>query len=168
MPRPSNKNDLVVAAETSYRQLLELLSMFSREQLSMEFSFPHRDRCVRDVLAHLHEWQVLFLDWYAAGMDERLVLMPAPGFSWKETPRLNAALREKNQRTSLMRIRSKLQETHIQLLHLILAHTNSELFEKGRYSWTRSTTLGSYLTSATSAHYSWAIKLLRKHRRISA
>jgi hypothetical protein len=168
MPRPSNKNDLLTAAEANYSQLLELLSMFSRDQLSNEFPFPHRDRCVRDVLAHLHEWHLLFLNWYSEGMDEHIVLMPAAGYTWKETAKLNAVLRDKYQRTSLKRVRSNLQETHNQLLYLINAHTSTELFEKGQYSWTGSTTLGSYLTSATSAHYNWAIKLLRKHKRHSA
>jgi hypothetical protein len=168
MPRPSNKNDLLTAAEATYSQLLESLSTFSRDQLSNEFPFPHRDRCIRDVLAHLHEWHLLFLDWYSAGTDERIALMPAAGYTWKETPKLNAVLRDKNQRTSLKQVRSKLQETHNKLLHLINTHTNTELFEKGQYSWTGSTTLGSYLTSATSAHYNWAIKLLRKYKRLSA
>lgn len=167
MPRPSNKSDLLTAAEATYGQLLESLSTFSRAQLSNAFPFPNRDRCIRDVLAHLHEWHLLFLNWYSEGMDERIVLMPAPGYTWKETPKLNTALRDKNQRTSLKRVRSNLQETHDQLLHLINAHTNRELFEKGQYSWTGSTTLGSYFTSATSAHYNWAIKLLRKYKRLS-
>ena len=168
MPRPSNKNDLVTASEATYSQLLESLSMFSRDQLRSEFPFPHRDRCVRDVLAHLHEWHLLFLNWYSDGMDDHTVVMPAAGYTWKETPKLNASLRDKNQRTSLKRVRSKLHETHNQLLHLTNSHTNTELFEKGQYSWTGSTTLGSYLTSATSAHYNWALKLLRKHKRLSA
>lgn len=167
MPRPSDKNELVTAVETTYSQLLESLSEFSRDQLSGEFPFPHRDRCIRDVLAHLYEWQLLFLHWYSEGMGDRTVLMPAAGFTWKDTPKLNDTLRDKHQRTSLKRIQSKLQETHDQLLQLIQAHTNTELFEKRRYSWTGSTTLGSYLTSATSAHYTWAIKLLRKYKRLS-
>ncbi|HMO15289.1 MAG TPA: ClbS/DfsB family four-helix bundle protein [Pirellulaceae bacterium] len=167
MPRPSNKNDLLSAAEATYDQLLELLSAFSRDQRSGEFSFPHRDRCIRDVLAHLHEWHVLFLNWYSEGMNGRIPPMPATGYTWKDTPELNAALRDKHQRTSLKHIRSSLQETHIQLLQLINTHTNTELFEKRRYSWTGSTSLGSYLTSATSAHYNWAVKLLRRYKRLS-
>ncbi|HOP45228.1 MAG TPA: ClbS/DfsB family four-helix bundle protein, partial [Flavobacteriales bacterium] len=37
-----------------------------------------------------------------------------------------------------------------------------ELFEKKRYRWTGSTSLGAYLVSATSSHYDWALKLIQK------
>ena len=30
------------------------------------------------------------------------------------------------------------------------------------YHWTATTSLGSYLVSATSSHYDWALKLIRK------
>ncbi|MDR1213109.1 MAG: ClbS/DfsB family four-helix bundle protein, partial [Propionibacteriaceae bacterium] len=44
-------------------------------------------------------------------------------------------------------------------------HTNDELFSRGVYPWTKSTTLGAYFVSATSSHYDWAMKKLRKHKR---
>lgn len=40
-----------------------------------------------------------------------------------------------------------------------------DLFDKGRFDWTGTTTLGSYFVSATSSHYDWALKKLRAHRR---
>ena len=39
---------------------------------------------------------------------------------------------------------------------------DEELFTKKKYHWTGSTSLGSYLVSATSSHYDWALKLIRK------
>lgn len=154
---------MLAAAETSYSQLLKLFSEFSRRQLAGEFPFPHRDRGVRDVLAHLYEWHLLFLTWYSAGMEGRIVPMPAPGYAWKDTPRLNSILRDKRQSTSLKQIRSKLHKTHHQLVQRVKDNESRELFEKRRYSWTGSTSLGPFLTSATSAHYNWAINLLQEY-----
>ncbi len=165
MPRPKKKSELLNASSEAFGQLTELLEQFSATQLKGTFPFSHRDRCIRDVLAHLHEWHLLFLDWYAIGMDGGKPAMPAEGYSWKTTPELNEAIRQKVQRISLKKVRSNLEQTHDQLQKLILSHTNVELFEKRRYAWTGSTSLGSYLTSATSAHYNWAIKLLRKYQR---
>jgi hypothetical protein len=48
---------------------------------------------------------------------------------------------------------------------IIEKHTDEELFTKKKYAWTGTTSLGSYLISATSSHYDWGlktIKLLRK------
>ena len=41
----------------------------------------------------------------------------------------------------------------------------AELFEKRRYRWTGSTSVGSYAVSATTSHYDWAMKHLRKSRK---
>ena len=35
---------------------------------------------VKDVLAHLVEWQAMNLDWYAAGLRGERPAIPAPGF----------------------------------------------------------------------------------------
>jgi hypothetical protein len=51
---------------------------------------------------------------------------------------------------------------------LIEAHGDEELFTKKRYAWTGSTSLGAYLVSATSSHYDWATKKLRKAKRAFA
>lgn len=45
---------------------------------------------------------------------------------------------------------------------IIEKHTDEELFTKKKYKWTGSTSLGSYLISATSSHYDWALKLMKK------
>lgn len=59
-------------------------------------------------------------------------------------------------------IRQKFEQTHQQVHALMEQHTEAELFEKKRYAWTGSTSLGAYLISATSSHYDWAWKLIRK------
>lgn len=50
-------------------------------------------------------------------------------------------------------------------MDIINAHDNNELFAKGKLSWTGTTSLGAYLVSATSSHYEWAAKQLRKNNK---
>ena len=45
---------------------------------------------VKDLLAHLDAWHELFLGWEAEGSDGGKPAMPAPGFTWAQTPKLNA------------------------------------------------------------------------------
>jgi len=52
-----------------------------------------------------------------------------------------------------------------ELQDIIRKHSNEELFEKKRYKWTGTTSLGAYLVSATSSHYDWAYKLIKKARK---
>jgi hypothetical protein len=54
------------------------------------------------------------------------------------------------------------ERSHGEVMALIEAHTDAELFTRKRYAWTGSTSLGAYLVSCTSSHYDWALKLIRK------
>lgn len=136
---------------------------FNRIQRHAEFPFSHRDRNVRDVLAHVLEWQQMFFNWYEVGMAGEKPDMPATGFTWKTTPQLNAKIWERYQSMSLKKVREQLDASHDRTCELIDKHTQDELFEKRRYAWTGTTSLGAYLISATSAHYQWATKLLSKY-----
>jgi hypothetical protein len=48
------------------------------------------------------------------------------------------------------------------VMGIIEKHSDHELFTKKLYKWTGSTSLGSYLVSNTSSHYTWAYDLIRK------
>ncbi|MEM6473704.1 MAG: ClbS/DfsB family four-helix bundle protein [Planctomycetota bacterium] len=162
MPRPTNKIELLSASRERYSNLVTRVDSFSRKQLYETFPFEHRDRTVRDVLAHLHHWQVMMLEWYEIGMSGGMPDMPAKGYTWKTTNELNAAIWKKYQRTSLPKVRKKLDESHNSLLGLVDGLKDEELFTKRRYRWTGSTSLGSYFNSALPSHYDWAIKLLKR------
>lgn len=58
-----------------------------------------------------------------------------------------------------------LEKSFEQLQEVMVKHSNEELFEKKRYKWTGTTSMGSYLVSATSSHYDWALKLIKKAKK---
>lgn len=165
MPKPKTKQELLIANEADYNELRLLVADFSDTNRNTEFPFVHRDRNLRDVFAHLFEWQSMMLNWYKSGMAGETPVMPAPGFTWRETPALNAVIWEKHQASQLEKIMNQLDKTHRRLTDLIKSHSNRELFTKKHYAWTGSTSLGSYLTSAMSSHYKWATKLVKRFAR---
>ncbi|MBL8891752.1 MAG: ClbS/DfsB family four-helix bundle protein [Planctomycetaceae bacterium] len=162
MPKPASRSELLTASNEAFQTLEALLAALTESQLAAEFPFPHRDRNVRDVLAHLYEWQQMFFAWYKVGMSGNQPLMPAPGFTWRETPELNQQIWQQYQSLALAEIRAKLKRSHNKLQKLIQTHSNEELFTKRRYSWTGTTSLGAYITSAGWSHYHWALKLMRR------
>lgn len=48
---------------------------------------------------------------------------------------------------------------------LVEPFSDEELFTKGYLTWTGNSTLASYWISATSSHYDWAIKKIKRHKR---
>lgn len=165
MPRPTNRSDLLEASSTGYAKLIDLVASLDPEHAEAEFPFEDRDRNVRDVLAHLHQWHVMLLGWYRVGMDGGKPALPAQGYTWQTLPALNRTIREKFQNVPLDEVQLLLHGSHAEVQGLIALQTDPELFEKRRYHWTGTTSLGAYLVSSTSSHYDWAFRKLRRYTR---
>ncbi|GAB5550438.1 MAG: ClbS/DfsB family four-helix bundle protein [Saprospiraceae bacterium] len=165
MPRPKTKKELLHLSEANFQKLNDFIDQFSLEAQQLEFPAGTMNRDIRDVLAHLHAWHLLFQGWYEVGMQGNKPAIPAEGYTFKTTPALNRKIWEDYHTVPLAEIRPKLAASHRDLVALINSHTNDELFEKKRYKWTGSTSLGAYLISATSSHYDWAYKLIRKAKK---
>ncbi|UZR97489.1 ClbS/DfsB family four-helix bundle protein [Chondrinema litorale] len=162
MPRPKNKEELLQIGIENAKNLNDLIDSIPESERDKEFSKGTLNRNIRDVMAHLYHWHLMMLNWYKIGMAGKKPEMPAPGYTWKTVPELNTAINKKYSTTHLSDIRKLFNESHKVLIKLIESHTNEELFEKKKYKWTGSTFLGSYLISATSSHYDWAYKLIKK------
>ena len=73
MPRPRNKEDLILAANTNYEKLMTMIESRTEDEKSICYDFSgdekkkeahwKRDKNLRDVLMHLHEWHLLLLEW---------------------------------------------------------------------------------------------------------
>lgn len=178
MPRPQNKRDLLSAADTYYRLLIELIESMSETEkhnlvFGENFSRPEahwrRDKNLRDVLAHLYHWQHMLRVWCAANYpntpDKPVAFLPTP-YNWRTTPALNEEIRLRYHGSSLADMEIMLAQSHKQVIELIQGFSNEELFTKKYFSWTGTSSLGSYCVSATSSHYDWAIKKLRTYLKI--
>lgn len=163
MARPTTKEALIIAADEQFKNLCGLIDSMPEEKQRAVFSFEDRDRNLRDVLIHLYEWHQLLLNWIRANQAGNAVsFLPAP-YNWKTYPQMNVVFWEKHQTTPLDKAKSLLRESHSDVLKLIESFTNEELFTKKHFAWTGTTSLGSYCVSATSSHYDWAIKKIKKH-----
>ena len=167
MPRPKTKRTLEQQSQKNFQRLMEFIQGFSEEERQREFPEGTMNRNIRDVLGHLHHWHLLFLKWYEVGMKGEKPAMPAEGYTWKMNSQLNHWIWEQYRKISLVEVISKLRNSHQQMQGYISVHTEEELFEKKRYKWTGSTSLAAYLISATSSHYDWAYKLIKKAKKSS-
>ena len=162
MSRPTNKITLIQLSNENYQKLLSFIKSLSPTQQQTPFASSCLNRNIRDVLGHLHHWHMLFLEWYKVGMAGEKPEMPAKGYNWQTTPELNKYIQAKYKKTELHEIMQMLDASFEDVQKIINTHTNEELFEKKKYAWTGTTSLGAYLVSATSSHYDWAIKLIKK------
>jgi hypothetical protein len=122
-----------------------------------------RDKNLRDVLVHLYEWHGLLIDFVTANQSgEYKPFLPEP-YNWKTYPEMNMKLWAKHQGTTYDDAVAMLCGSHSKVMALIEEFSDEELFEKKRFAWTGTTSLGSYGVSATSSHYDWALKKIKLH-----
>jgi hypothetical protein len=167
MARPTKKKDLINASTEEFLSLFNLIDSMTLEKQESSFLFEDRDKNIRDVLTHLHEWHLMMKRWYKDGMSGIKPEIPAKGYTFKTLPDLNNEIFKKWQNTSLDDAKELLISSHKYMEELISNHSDEELFTKKYYKWTGSTSLGSYLISATSSHYNWAIKKIKKHKKLN-
>ena len=170
MSRPTTKAALLAVSQTDYEILMKLiLKLESPEQ---DFSFvitdkmtqAHwlRDKNLRDVLIHLYEWHLLVINWVKSNQAGQAHPFFPKTFNWRSYGELNQIFVEKHQATSLEKAEELLASSHKELLSLVTTFSNEALFTKQHFSWTGTTTLGSYFVSSLASHYDWAIKKIKK------
>ena len=205
MPRATTKAELIYAANAGFDKLNAMIADFTAEQQSADFDYDAeslgkeehwlRDRNLRDVLSHLHEWHRLLILWVTANLagdaqpyGEREVgkfssenfgrgddantaceskprPFLPPPYTWKSYGEMNVGFWEKHQKTTLENATKLLTESHAETMKIIEKFTDEELFTKKHFDWTGTTNVGSYCVSATASHYDWAMKKLKAYKK---
>ena len=173
MPRPQTKAEFITAAGAGWDKMWSRIDALSGDVQLADFCFGddpkrkeahwNRDLNLRGVLVHLHEWHKLLLDWAKTNLaGGNVPFLPEP-YNWKTYGEMNVGFWEKHRPTSFDEARTLLSESHKNVLALIDTLTDDQLFEKKHFSWTGTSSLGSYCVSATSSHYDWAMKKIKLH-----
>ncbi|MBI2841292.1 MAG: ClbS/DfsB family four-helix bundle protein [Acidobacteria bacterium] len=115
-----------------------------------------------DLVAHLAEWQRMFLAWYEDGLRGVKPEMPAAGYKWSETPRLNRAIWEKHRSRSLAAVRAGFDSGHSRILQVIEALSPEQLLVPGHFEWTGKHPLTTYIGPNTASHYRFASKVIKR------
>lgn len=165
MPRPTNKIDLLSASEANFKKLLSLVKSMNEAEQEAKFDFEDRDKCVRDVLAHLYEWHLLLINFIQKNLSgERTTFLPQL-YNWKTYPQMNMQIWHNHQDTPLYEAKTLLAQTHEKAMVLTANFSDEELFARGYFNFTGNLNLAARVTGSTSSHYDWAIKKIRKHKR---
>lgn len=174
MANPKTKQELLAAMTDGYTKLKEQIAKMSQDEISAPFDFvsdPKKcgvrwqyDKCLRDLLIHLHEWQVLMRE-FVQNIREGHQRDYLPDEYRKNYHEMDKMLVEKHQQTPLEDATRLLDETHDEMMSLAESFTEEELFTKGFYKCTYTTTMAAYFVSVTSSPYSQAVKLLKTHQK---
>ena len=163
MPRPTSKGELLEAMDREFAALLADIEPL--DDVTCRSPGACDAWSVKDILGHLDAWHEMFLLWESAGAAGETVPMPAPGYTWKDTPALNEAIYERIKADGYEEIIDRFRSSYGRVREAVAGYSNEDLATKRRFKWTGSTSVLSYAVSATSSHYDWARKLIRKFKK---
>lgn len=168
MGKRLRKQQLLEEIHSEHAALDSALSQLTPRQMT-QAGVTRGGWSVKDILAHLVEWQRMNFGWYEAGLRGEKPAMPAPGFTLRELPRLNEMIYRKHQCRSLQAVLQDYRFHHERTIALIESLPDEDLVTLGRFSWTGpSWTLSDYLRASTAAHYLWARKRICRWMRAQA
>jgi len=160
MPKPQTKTELLSESRKEHQALDEILASLSMDEMLQ--NGVAGEWTVKDLLAHLYEWEQMVLMWLAAGERGEKPAVPAEGYKWSQLPALNEVIRQKHLARPLKEVRAMYGASYRQIMEKIETLSEEELFTPGLYPWMNKNTLAAYFTSCTSSHYRWAREEIRK------
>lgn len=173
MGRPTTKRELQAAAREQFEKMWQLFEALPPEEQNITFDFGSdfvgkeahwaRDKNLRDVLIHLYEWHQLVLNFARANRQGDARPFLSPPYNWSNYAQMNVEFWKKHQDTPYDTAVALLKGSHNEVMDLIDSFSDEELFTKKYFSWTGTSSLGSYFVSSTASHYQWAIKKYKKH-----
>ena len=159
-----SKAELLRDVQDEREALASLLDTLS----DAERSEPHvwgEGWTVCDLVAHLAAWHRLFLRWFNEGRAGSDPDLPAPGYKWNETPRLNRAIWSENRGRSYSSVLDDFETSFEEVESVLRGLSEAELFQPGHFTWTGKNGLVIYAGANTASHYRFALKVLKRWQR---
>jgi hypothetical protein len=157
----ASKSAFVERMEAEHERFLALAASIPRARYD-EPGVWGEGWTIKDLFAHLTEWEQMFLGWHREGLAGTKPDMPAPGYKWNETAKLNHEIWAKHKDVSYRTVRTRFDRSYAQMRELVDGLTEPELLEPGRFAWTGKHPLTTYLGANTASHYSAASKILKR------
>lgn len=157
--RAKTKAELLESIRTTHDKLEKKFSQLTPTQIIWRGSMG--DWSVKDILAHLVDWERRLIAWYRAGLQGEVPETPAPGFTWRELPKLNQIGYEWHKDETLDEVLDQYHKSYQECLHLVEEMSEREIFEPRVYAWTGPSSLLPWIAANTSSHYNWAKRNIR-------
>jgi hypothetical protein len=155
-----NKEIILERIRNERRRLENNLVGLSDEM--METPSLNGEWMIKDLLAHLVDWEQRFMGWYAAGLRGENPGIPAPDLGWEDIDLLNQRIYDKNRDRPLDVVREEFNASYRQMLATVESIPEEDMFTVGKYAWLGEGNLVGFILANTVNHYRWANRLVRK------
>ena len=149
--------------DAEHERFLELAEAIGRDHFETP-GVSGDNWTIKDLFAHLTEWERMFLRWHREGLQGKSPALPAPGYRWNETPELNRAIQRHYADTPWESVAESFDASYDDIDALLRTLSAADLFEPARFAWTGKHRLITYLGANTASHYATAANILKRWR----
>ncbi len=110
---------------------------------------------VKDVLAHLAEWEAHMLTWVGASRRGEAVPGPEPDLTWRGLKEFNRRIYQAHRQDALEQVLASFGAAHARFMDMVAAMPEDEMLERGRYPLTKPDALYQWLVQYAQ-HDAWA------------
>jgi hypothetical protein len=156
-----NKQEILARIRTERRRLEQNLEALDETQMLQPGVVGQWS--VKDILAHLADWEGRFLGWYQVGLRGEAPEIPAPGLTWAQLDTLNQRIYLANRDRPLADVLATFGRSYQEMIEAIEAMSEEEIFAPGRYAWAGAgNNLVNVILANTANHYRWAKTAIRE------
>jgi hypothetical protein len=159
MPDPKTKDRIMESLRTERRRLEQNLAQIPGDAMSQPGVVD--ESSVKDVLAHLADWEAHMPVWLDAARSGDPVAEIEPGLNWNQFEEFNQRIHARHRDRSLADVLAYFHETHRQFMAMVEAMLEDEMLERGRYAFIGKGAVYDWL-AAYAAHDRWAKTHIRK------
>jgi hypothetical protein len=159
MPIPTTREETTRLVTTSFNTLMAELDSIQSDVGSLECV---NGWTVKDVLALRSWWTTSLADWIETGAAGGNLDLPAEGYTWRETPRLNADVVTRSRAKTYAQVKLELQQAFDRIIRLIDELTDDELLRPGVFSWAGKWPIARWISINTARQYTTARTFIRR------
>jgi hypothetical protein len=150
----NDKAEILARLESERQQLEQTLSQMSDSELLSPRVMD--EWTIKDILAHLADWEAHMLVWIAAGRQGDPVKSPGFGLTWEQIDLFNQRVYEAHRDQSLGEVFAYFRTVHSQLMEMVAEMPEEEMLTPGRYAFLGKDTVHGWLVQYAD-HDKWAV-----------
>lgn len=159
MPIPKTRAELSTNLYAAYEKLRSELDGAGVRAGSLRCT---EDWTVKDLLVVRVWWAEQVVNWIEAGLRDETPQVPAQGYRWHETPRLNADLVRAARRESYRAVRTRLESAFARVVQTIDGLDDRALLSVGVFAWAGKHPIARWISLNTTRQFTTARTFVRR------
>ncbi len=159
MPIPTSREQLIEIVQSSFEKLDRELAEAGPDIGDLPCV---DDWTIKDLMAVRAWWTASVVEWIEKGKSGADPSLPAPGYGWRETPRLNDTIVREAEPESYAEVLSRLRDGYRRVRAAIDSLDDEELLEVGAYEWAGKWPLARWISINTARQYVTAWTFIRR------